>query len=99
MGFQSVVMLVFGDEKFTEDQLKHWRYWHSRQHTAKQRCIDIGKDTHTCMHTLGKDISMNRDNDLFTYASSLQQNVNNHLCALFALTSGLQRKLPHNFQH
>uniref|UniRef100_A0A8C7PAI8 Grainyhead like transcription factor 1 n=1 Tax=Oncorhynchus mykiss TaxID=8022 RepID=A0A8C7PAI8_ONCMY len=39
--FRSVVMLVFGEEKFTEDQLKHWRYWHSRQHTAKQRCIDI----------------------------------------------------------
>ncbi|XP_038818496.1 grainyhead-like protein 1 homolog [Salvelinus namaycush] len=39
--FRSVVMLVFGEEKFTDDQLKHWRYWHSRQHTAKQRCIDI----------------------------------------------------------
>ncbi|KAM6953949.1 grainyhead-like protein 1 homolog [Aplochiton taeniatus] len=38
---RSVVMLVFGDDKFTDDQLKHWRYWHSRQHTAKQRCIDI----------------------------------------------------------
>ncbi|KAL0967266.1 hypothetical protein UPYG_G00250060 [Umbra pygmaea] len=38
---RSVVMLVFGEEKFTEDQLKHWRYWHSRQHTAKQRCMDI----------------------------------------------------------
>ncbi|XP_012993944.3 grainyhead-like protein 1 homolog [Esox lucius] len=38
---RSVVMLVFGEEKFTDDQLKHWRYWHSRQHTAKQRCMDI----------------------------------------------------------
>ncbi|KAJ8270976.1 hypothetical protein GJAV_G00121380 [Gymnothorax javanicus] len=38
---RSVVMLVFGEEKSREDQLKHWRYWHSRQHTAKQRCIDI----------------------------------------------------------
>ncbi|KAK6295043.1 grainyhead-like protein 1 homolog [Coregonus clupeaformis] len=38
---RSVVMLVFGEEKLTEDQLKNWKYWHSRQHTAKQRCIDI----------------------------------------------------------
>nr|XP_013999538.1 unnamed protein product [Salmo salar]XP_013999539.1 unnamed protein product [Salmo salar] len=38
---RSVVMLVFGEEKLTEDQLKYWKYWHSRQHTAKQRCIDI----------------------------------------------------------
>lgn len=36
-------MVVFGEEKCREDQLKHWKYWHSRQHTAKQRCIDIGK--------------------------------------------------------
>lgn len=41
---QSVVMVVFGEEKCREDQLKHWKYWHSRQHTAKQRCIDIGEE-------------------------------------------------------
>nr|XP_055028180.1 grainyhead-like protein 1 homolog isoform X2 [Misgurnus anguillicaudatus] len=38
---RSVVMVVFGEEKSRDDQLKHWKYWHSRQHTAKQRCIDI----------------------------------------------------------
>lgn len=42
--FQSVVMVVFGEEKCRDDQLKHWKYWHSRQHTAKQRCLDIGKN-------------------------------------------------------
>lgn len=36
-------MVVFGEEKCRDDQLKHWKYWHSRQHTAKQRCIDIGE--------------------------------------------------------
>lgn len=41
---QSVVMVVFGEEKCRDDQLKHWKYWHSRQHTAKQRCLDIGKN-------------------------------------------------------
>ncbi|RXM36967.1 Grainyhead-like protein 1-like [Acipenser ruthenus] len=38
---RSVVMVVFGEEKCRDDQLKHWKYWHSRQHTAKQRCVDI----------------------------------------------------------
>ncbi|XP_018121427.1 grainyhead-like protein 1 homolog isoform X6 [Xenopus laevis] len=38
---RSVVMVVFADDKSREDQLRHWKYWHSRQHTAKQRCIDI----------------------------------------------------------
>ncbi|KAM4632853.1 grainyhead-like protein 1 homolog [Polymixia lowei] len=38
---RSVVMLVFGEEKISEDQLKHWRFWQSRQHTVKQRCLDI----------------------------------------------------------
>lgn len=37
-------MVVFGEEKCRDDQLKHWKYWHSRQHTAKQRCLDIGED-------------------------------------------------------
>lgn len=37
-------MVVFGEEKCRDDQLKHWKYWHSRQHTAKQRCLDIGKN-------------------------------------------------------
>lgn len=35
-------MVVFAEDKSREDQLRHWKYWHSRQHTAKQRCIDIG---------------------------------------------------------
>lgn len=39
---QSVIMVVFAEDKTREDQLRHWKYWHSRQHTAKQRCIDIG---------------------------------------------------------
>ncbi|KAM3861469.1 grainyhead-like protein 1 homolog [Diretmus argenteus] len=38
---RSVVMLVFGEEKLCEEQLKLWRFWQSRQHTARQRCIDI----------------------------------------------------------
>lgn len=40
---QSVVMVVFSEDKNRDEQLKYWKYWHSRQHTAKQRVLDIGK--------------------------------------------------------
>lgn len=36
-------MVVFSEDKNRDEQLKYWRYWHSRQHTAKQRVLDIGK--------------------------------------------------------
>ena len=38
---RSIVSVVFGDGKPEQEQLKHWKYWHSRQHTTKQRVIDI----------------------------------------------------------
>uniref|UniRef100_A0A8C8SHF4 Grainyhead like transcription factor 1 n=1 Tax=Pelusios castaneus TaxID=367368 RepID=A0A8C8SHF4_9SAUR len=38
---RSVILVVFAEDKTREDQYRHWKYWHSRQHTAKQRCIDI----------------------------------------------------------
>ncbi|KAM9851528.1 grainyhead-like protein 2 homolog isoform 2-T2 [Aulostomus maculatus] len=38
---QSVIMVVFGDDKCRDQQLKNWKYWHSRQHSAKQRVLDI----------------------------------------------------------
>lgn len=34
-------MVVFGEDKCRDEQLKNWKYWHSRQHTAKQRVLDI----------------------------------------------------------
>ncbi|XP_034015270.1 grainyhead-like protein 1 homolog isoform X2 [Thalassophryne amazonica] len=57
---RSVVMVVFGEEKCREDQLKHWKYWHSRQHTAKQRCLDIA-DYKESFNTIGniEEISYN----------------------------------------
>lgn len=39
---QSVVMIVFDNEKVPTEQLKFWKHWHSRQPTAKQRVIDVG---------------------------------------------------------
>uniref|UniRef100_H2ZM16 Grh/CP2 DB domain-containing protein n=1 Tax=Ciona savignyi TaxID=51511 RepID=H2ZM16_CIOSA len=45
----SVVQIVFGDGKPEEEQLSHWKYWHARQHTAKQRIIDIADYKESCM--------------------------------------------------
>ncbi|KAB0399377.1 hypothetical protein E2I00_002427, partial [Balaenoptera physalus] len=49
---RSVVMVVFSEDKNRDEQLKYWKYWHSRQHTAKQRVLDIGKLTLTSLHSL-----------------------------------------------
>ncbi|XP_035714721.1 protein grainyhead isoform X3 [Folsomia candida] len=37
---KSVVMLVFREEKSPEDEIKAWQFWHSRQHSVKQRILD-----------------------------------------------------------
>ena len=48
---KSVIMLVFRESKPPEDELKAWQFWHSRQHSVKQRILDadtknsIGKCT------------------------------------------------------
>lgn len=42
---QSVIMVVFGEDKCRDEQLRNWKYWHSRQHTAKQRVLEIGMMT------------------------------------------------------
>ncbi|XP_052003397.1 grainyhead-like protein 2 homolog [Xyrauchen texanus] len=49
---RSVVMVVFEQEKCRDEQLKHWNYWHTRQHTAKQRVIDIA-DYKESFNTIG----------------------------------------------
>ncbi|XP_062865349.1 grainyhead-like transcription factor 2b [Trichomycterus rosablanca] len=49
---QSVIMVVFSEDKCRDEQLKYWRYWHSRQHTAKQRVLDIA-DYKESFNTIG----------------------------------------------
>jgi len=48
---KTVVSVVFGDGKPEDEQLRHWRYWHGRQHTAKQRVIDIADYKESSMVT------------------------------------------------
>ncbi|KAL8562267.1 hypothetical protein ACOMHN_037223 [Nucella lapillus] len=38
---KTVIMLVFRDEKSKEEESKAWQFWHSRQHSYKQRILDI----------------------------------------------------------
>ncbi|XP_074539692.1 grainyhead-like protein 2 homolog [Halichoeres trimaculatus] len=45
---QSVIMVVFGKDKCRDEQLNNWKYWHSRQHTAKQRVLDIADYKDSC---------------------------------------------------
>uniref|UniRef100_A0A3P8SA33 Grh/CP2 DB domain-containing protein n=1 Tax=Amphiprion percula TaxID=161767 RepID=A0A3P8SA33_AMPPE len=49
---KSVIMVVFGEDKCRDEQLKNWKYWHSRQHTAKQRVLDIA-DYKESFNTIG----------------------------------------------
>lgn len=37
---QSLVLLVFREEKTHEEEVKAWQFWHSRQHSVKQRILD-----------------------------------------------------------
>lgn len=34
------MLLVFREEKSHEDEIKAWQFWHSRQHSIKQRILD-----------------------------------------------------------
>ncbi|OWK04417.1 hypothetical protein Celaphus_00016400 [Cervus elaphus hippelaphus] len=49
---KSVVMVVFSEDKNRDEQLKYWKYWHSRQHTAKQRVLEIA-DYKESFNTIG----------------------------------------------
>jgi len=37
---KTIIMLVFREGKSPEEELKAWQFWHSRQHTAKQRILE-----------------------------------------------------------
>lgn len=36
---------MFREEKSPEDEIKAWQFWHSRQHSVKQRILDAGMYT------------------------------------------------------
>uniref|UniRef100_A0A915EN26 Grh/CP2 DB domain-containing protein n=1 Tax=Ditylenchus dipsaci TaxID=166011 RepID=A0A915EN26_9BILA len=38
---RSLVMIVFREDKTYEEEIKTWQLWHKRQHTAKQRILEV----------------------------------------------------------
>jgi len=48
---KSVIMLVFRDGKSTDEEIKAWQFWHQRQHSVKQRIIDV--DTKNSLGLIG----------------------------------------------
>jgi len=34
-------MVVFREDKTYEEEIKTWQFWHSRQHSAKQRILEV----------------------------------------------------------
>merc|ERR1719210_2890024 len=48
---KSVIMLVFRDGKSQEEEIKAWQFWHQRQHSVKQRIIDV--DTKNSLGLVG----------------------------------------------
>jgi transcription factor CP2-like protein len=37
---KTIIMVVFRDGKGEEEEVKYWQFWHSRQHSVKQRILD-----------------------------------------------------------
>lgn len=47
---KSLIMLVFREGKTLEEEMKAWQFWHTRQHSVKQRILDA--DTKNSMGLL-----------------------------------------------
>uniref|UniRef100_A0A3Q3A0C0 Grainyhead-like transcription factor 1 n=1 Tax=Kryptolebias marmoratus TaxID=37003 RepID=A0A3Q3A0C0_KRYMA len=96
---RSVVMVVFGEEKCRDDQLKHWKYWHSRQHTAKQRCLDIA-DYKESFNTIGNIEEISYNSISFTWDTNEEAKIFisvNCLSTDFSSQKGV-KGLPLNLQ-
>ncbi|KAI1713924.1 CP2 transcription factor domain-containing protein [Ditylenchus destructor] len=38
---RSLIMIVFREDKTYEEEIRTWQLWHKRQHTAKQRILEV----------------------------------------------------------
>ena len=67
-------MVVFRDDKSLEDERKAWEFWHSRQHSYKQRVIDIGKQTFFLKNILTRSKIQNTKRFIFSPAYKSNKN-------------------------
>ncbi|XDB55522.1 hypothetical protein AB1E18_008984 [Capra hircus] len=87
---RSVIMVVFAEDKSREDQLRHWKYWHSRQHTAKQRCIDIDFSSQKGV----KGLPLNIQIDTYSYNNRSNKPVHRAYCQIKVFCDkGAERKI------
>ncbi|KAJ8306359.1 hypothetical protein KUTeg_016904 [Tegillarca granosa] len=57
---KSVIMVIFRDDKSLDDERKAWEFWHSRQHSYKQRVLDVDtKDSQGVMSNSISEVSYN----------------------------------------
>uniref|UniRef100_A0A6G1SIU1 Protein grainyhead n=1 Tax=Aceria tosichella TaxID=561515 RepID=A0A6G1SIU1_9ACAR len=56
---KAVIMLVFREDKSPEDDMKSWQFWHSRQHSAKQRILDVDNKNHINVINQIEEVSLN----------------------------------------
>ncbi|CAL4066676.1 unnamed protein product, partial [Meganyctiphanes norvegica] len=67
---KSVIMLMFREEKTHEDEIKAWSFWHSRQHSVKQRILDV--DTKNSVGLVGQIQELSH-NAIVVYWNPLEQ--------------------------
>lgn len=68
---KSLVLLVFREEKTHEEEIKAWQFWHSRQHSVKQRILDA--DTKNSTGIIGS-IEEVTHNSIAFYWNPMEQN-------------------------
>ncbi|KAG1651314.1 Protein grainyhead [Nymphon striatum] len=71
---KSMIMLVFREEKSHEDEIKSWQFWHSRQHSVKQRILDADTNLKSikvyalcalCVRPISPNLCISGDSGIF----------------------------------
>uniref|UniRef100_A0AC35TSX7 CP2 domain-containing protein n=1 Tax=Rhabditophanes sp. KR3021 TaxID=114890 RepID=A0AC35TSX7_9BILA len=56
---RSILMVVFREDKSHEDELKTWQFWHGRQHSSKQRIMEVDSKNSSGVNGQIEEISHN----------------------------------------
>jgi transcription factor CP2-like protein len=78
------MLLVFREEKSHDDEIKAWQFWHSRQHSIKQRILDA--DTKNSSGIIGP-IEEVTHNSISFYWNPLEGPAKVRLAVVMTLTS------------
>lgn len=81
---KTLMLLVFREEKSHDDEIKAWQFWHSRQHSIKQRILDA--DTKNSSGIIGP-IEEVTHNSISFYWNPLEGPAKVRLAVVMTLTS------------